>query len=123
MPYVKPERRAALVDAAAEPRNAGELNFCLTWHLVNSPDPRFLQNALWEEVWEYIDAREISYDLFNTVIGALECCRLEFRRRVGVSTTSDLTKEDAIRYVVNRLYRERVAPYEDIKINENGDVY
>ena len=37
------------------------------------------------------------YQSFNDVIGALECCKLE-------------------------LYRRRVAPYEDVKISENGDV-
>jgi hypothetical protein len=39
-----------------------------------------------------------SYAEFNAVIGALECCKLE-------------------------AYRRTVAPYEDTKISENGDVY
>ena len=39
-----------------------------------------------------------SYSDFNELIGMLECCKLE-------------------------LYRRAVAPYEDEKINENGDVY
>ena len=39
-----------------------------------------------------------NYQKINDVIGALECCKLE-------------------------LYRRLVAPYEDIKIKENGDVY
>lgn len=38
------------------------------------------------------------YDDYNSAIGALECCKLE-------------------------LYRRAVAPYEDKKIEENGDVY
>lgn len=38
-----------------------------------------------------------NYQRFNDVIGALEGCKLE-------------------------LYRRKVAPYEDIKIKENGDV-
>ena len=37
------------------------------------------------------------YSVFNEAIGTLECCKLE-------------------------LYRRMVAPYEDIKIQENGDV-
>jgi hypothetical protein len=36
--------------------------------------------------------------MYNDVIGALECCKLE-------------------------LYRRMVAPYENTKIKENGDVY
>lgn len=38
------------------------------------------------------------YADYNEVIGALECCKLE-------------------------LYRRMIAPYEDKKIEENGDVY
>lgn len=41
---------------------------------------------------------EKSYALYNAVVGALESAKLEFYRRV-------------------------VAPYEDEKIKENGDVY
>ncbi len=37
------------------------------------------------------------YAALNATIGALECCKLE-------------------------MYRRRVAPYEDIKVEENGDV-
>lgn len=39
-----------------------------------------------------------SYEALNAAMGALECCKLE-------------------------LYRRIVAPYEDVKIKENGDVY
>lgn len=39
-----------------------------------------------------------NYKNFNAVVGALECCKLE-------------------------LYRRGIAPYEDKKIQENGDVY
>jgi len=39
-----------------------------------------------------------SYDHYNSLIGVLECAKLE-------------------------LYRRRVALYEDVKIKENGDVY
>jgi uncharacterized protein DUF6899 len=43
-------------------------------------------------------ARMPRYEAFNAVVGALECAKLE-------------------------LYRRMVAPYEDTKIAENGDVY
>lgn len=38
-----------------------------------------------------------NYSFFNTAIGALECAKLE-------------------------LYRRKIAPYEDKKIKENGDI-
>jgi hypothetical protein len=48
---------------------------------------------------EYIENNNgPSYKNYNDVIGALECCKLE-------------------------MYRRAVAPYEDKKIEENGDVY
>lgn len=46
----------------------------------------------------YIDKNTKCYTTLNEVIGVLECAKLE-------------------------LYRRIVAPYEDIKILENGDVY
>jgi len=48
---------------------------------------------------DYIDRHgTISYDTINTVIGVLECAKQEFYRRVAT-------------------------PYEEKKIEENGDVY
>ena len=47
---------------------------------------------------KYINAEGLSYQAINNVIGALEGAKLEFYRRVA-------------------------APYEDKKINMNGDVY
>ena len=47
---------------------------------------------------EYLEANGMNYQNCNDVIGALEGAKLEFYRRV-------------------------VSPYEDKKIEENGDVY
>lgn len=46
----------------------------------------------------YIENNGEQYKHYNDVIGALECCKLE-------------------------MYRRAIAPYEDKKIKENGDVY
>lgn len=46
----------------------------------------------------YISEKGKNYSTLNEVIGVLECAKLELYRRVA-------------------------APYEDIKIDENGDVY
>ena len=50
------------------------------------------------QILNYLEGRELSYQLINDIVGALEGAKLEFYRRV-------------------------VAPYEDKKIQENGDVY
>jgi len=45
-----------------------------------------------------LDTNPMRYDDFNTIIGVLESVKLE-------------------------LYRRKIIPYEDIKCEENGDVY
>ena len=81
MPYIKQERREA-IRAGAKPQDAGELNFAITV-LVD----------------DYLKAKgAMRYAHVNEVIGAMDCAKLEFYRRVAV-------------------------PYEDKKIAEAGDVY
>jgi len=81
MPYIKQERRDALLKNGHDMAGAGELNYILTRILI-----------------QYIEHRGMSYQTINDIVGAVEGAKLEFYRRV-------------------------VAPYEDIKIKENGDVY
>ena len=66
MPYIKKERREAIL-TGAKPQDAGELNFAIT-HLADS----------------YLAAKgEIRYAYLNEVIGALECAKLELYRRIA----------------------------------------
>ena len=80
MPYITQERRLkiAMLDS---PETAGELNYAMT---ILCKD--------------YLDKCGTSYSAINEVIGALECCKLEFYRRAAI-------------------------PYEEYKMRENGDVY
>lgn len=79
MPYVKPEDYA---EAAVAPKNPGELNYAITMLVIG-----------------YLGRRgTLNYGLLNEVVGAVECCKQEFIRRV-------------------------VNPYEDSKMFQNGDVY
>ncbi len=57
-----------------------------------------LNYVLTRVILKYLENRGRSYSTMNDIIGALGACGLEFNRRV-------------------------VAPYEDQKIKENGDVY
>lgn len=79
MPYIKKEDRPKDGEPFV-PTTAGELNFLITTFC----DAFLGANA--------------RYSDYNTVIGVLECAKLE-------------------------LYRRRVAKYEDLKCAENGDVY
>lgn len=80
MPYLTKERQDELLIANGFPTTGGDLNYIVTKLCLEfaGDSPR--------------------YETYNTIIGALEACKLEF-------------------------YRRAVAPYEDLKIKENGDVY
>lgn len=94
MPYIKPDRRSAIVYTEPNPtewrkvvdieaiKNAGELNYAIT-----------------EIISEYYnrDGKD-NYQAICDVVGALVGAKDEFQRRV-------------------------TADYEDLKIAENGDVY
>lgn len=90
MPYVDRDIRAELVDFPARSvvtvnvgniRTAGDLNFVITTIVA-----------------DYFSCTERRYKDINDIIGALECAKQEFYRRI-------------------------VSPYEDKKMKENGDVY
>lgn len=57
-----------------------------------------LNFQLTQAVQDYVHRNGLTYQTLNDVVGALEGVKAEFQRRV-------------------------VAPYEDIKISTNGDVY
>lgn len=61
-------------------------------------DPGILNYFISKVIFYYINFKGESYQSYNDVIGVLECVKLE-------------------------LYRRKISNYEDIKINENGDIY
>lgn len=81
MPYIKLEDRGRLDKRPWDAATPGELNYVLT-------------NA----VLVYLDNTGKSYQTINDIVGALECAKQEFYRRVAV-------------------------PYEEQKRFELGDVY
>tara|TARA_R110002020_G_scaffold21782_17_gene73892 strand:- start:73 stop:360 length:288 start_codon:yes stop_codon:yes gene_type:complete len=89
MPYIKQEDRDTLdyhidylsVAVANGDSPYGEINYCIS---------RMFNNL--------IKAEGLNYNQLNSLIGVLECAKMEIYRRVA-------------------------APYEDKKINENGEVF
>lgn len=82
MPYVPRRDRVKLDDPTAwGPSNPGELNYQLT-NLCNN----------------YLNSKGLCYETLNAIVGALECAKMEYYRRMAV-------------------------PYEDGKMNKNGEVY
>jgi hypothetical protein len=81
MPYIKKDKRRELAENSICPRNVGELNYM--WTMT---------------IQMYLEEHGESYQTYNDIIGAMECCKLE-------------------------LYARKIRPYEDLKIKENGDVF
>ena len=88
MPYIDKKDRvklnSSMIDLIARnhsPSTSGELNYCLTL-IVDA----------------FVKHKGSNYEAYNSVIGVLECCKLEY-------------------------YRRRVSTYEDTKIFSNGDVF
>jgi len=79
MPYITEESKNYL--EMSTPESPGQLNYKLTMI-----------------VKDYIEKMGESYQTYNDIIGALECC-------------------------IQEVYRRKIVPYEDKKILENGDVY
>lgn len=80
MPYIYSSARKALDCGERGPQTSGELNYAFTVLCI-----------------DYL-RKYPNYQGRNDIIGALECCKLEFVRR-------------------------QVNPYEAAKCQENGDVY
>lgn len=100
MPYIKNEERASL-DVEIK-----QLSEKLAQRYSSTLDgfAGRLNYTITKIVLEYFESRKsiqgntkINYADWNEVIGALECCKFE-------------------------LYRRLIAPYEDEKIQQNGDV-
>ena len=82
MPYIKQENKEVFENIVLPgTATSGELNYLIT---------KICQH--------YIVDHGLCYKTLNEVVGALECCKLEF-------------------------YRRLISKYEDSKIEENGDVY
>jgi len=82
VPYIPQGRRKAIRDGEfGKIQSPGELNFQITDVCI-----------------QYADFYGEVYSVYNEIIGALECAKQEF-------------------------YRKMVAPYEDLKCEKNGEVF
>lgn len=123
MPYIKREDYAR---AARLPISAGELNYAITFKIIDHLETDsslldFYVQAL-KLCHSYINRRGENYTVMNEVIGVITCAALEMLRRCGDTPAVGRTAE-TLADVANRIYAGTLAPYEDGKIHENGDVY
>lgn len=88
MPYIKQDERGQYVQVVRIPQTSGQLNYLIT-SLCNA--------YLMERNSDDIGYVGPTYSAINEIIGALECVKLEWYRRLA-------------------------SPYEDEKVLENGDL-
>jgi hypothetical protein len=75
----------------------GKVRERLEFHTHSAVTAGELNYQITQLVLDYIERKGMSYTVCNEAIGAMECAKLE-------------------------LYRRKLAPYEDKKIVENGDL-
>lgn len=137
MPYIKQEDRKRLDEESSIPLTAGELNYhltqrCIEAHADGGIALQELAHNLANDITNYMLQGDpetvVNYETFNSAMGALDCCRREWHRRMsgrihtlGPSRFWEIVS--AIERTANELYATQVAPYEDTKIQQNGDVY
>lgn len=118
MPYLTEEHKR-FVDAPTNPIDTpGELTYALT-RAVLTTNNLIDMEAAFDGAIERFLPKKPQYADYCAVIGALMCTSFEVFRR------DPFHAADAIRLqtYARRFYAEVVAPYEDQKIKENGDVF
>lgn len=120
MPYIEQSARRRM-DSDQDPRDAGELNYAITQHLLNTSED-MLEMAVEHEVQRFLafkrTKRDNRYSDYNDALGALDGARREYERRRGGDG-----KLVILEWVAKDLYATVIGPYEDIKIKQNGDIY
>jgi hypothetical protein len=115
MPYIVKQHRKELT--MREPLRPGELTYELYRLGLHWETDKEVEDYAYEMVTRYLGER-YRYDDLAIVLGCLESAFMELnRRKKGVP--------DAVvglHFAKLRFYDEIVIPYEDRKIEENGDV-
>jgi len=93
MPYIKKKDRTKYDKAIDDIVNELNLEGITGFYPVG--ELNYLISSI---IKKTLDRQGVRYQNVNAIIGALECAKLE-------------------------LYRRLIAPYEDTKVEENGDVY
>lgn len=111
--------------------SAGDLTYALTKALLDS-DPNNAYTSAWQAVSATVDrfieslaevGAKVRYADYATILGCLDSTWREYSRRMPWSEGTKANRIWAVRDFAEHFYDNVVAPYEDTKIEENGDVY
>jgi hypothetical protein len=118
MPYIKANdgRREAL-QRGESAQSAGELNYQMFYAIKHISDIDLLEINIKSFVVEFL-GKKPNYQRYNDMTGALIRCKKEVERRLAYRylIIAGMLEE------IMESYDDEIAKYEDLKIDENGDV-
>lgn len=126
MPYLSQKRKDQLKDPVLLPSTPGDLTYLLTRAVLDNQQIVIAREECRRAIKQYMVGREVRYALFAEVLGCLLSTRLEYERRTAAALRDfggSRRGLNIIDPIIDEFYREEVAPYEDEKIEQNGDVY
>lgn len=119
MPYLTAQRKQELENPKRKLSTAGDLTYAMTMVVL------FPKLSLKAELAGAIDRylpKSPRYEDYAIVLGCIDSVKREYRRREGLVGVSAAVF-DALESFADSFYADHVAPYEDTKIEQNGDVY
>jgi len=123
MPYIKkvnPENNYPVRKGLQEGEralNAGELNYQIFFYIKHNFDGSLPYYTVENTVKQFVNnflGDKPNYQKYNDVTGALIRCTKELKRRLQIDTSMLIN--------IMESYDKTIDEYEDLKINENGDV-
>lgn len=125
MPYLASKRKAEIDEQGEKAKlvTAGDLTYVFTKIMLDE-EGKCHKGSFIQAVNQFIGKRVPRYEDFAIIMGSLTNCIIEFeRRKADTWTDVDVDKLGVASVFGNWYYTETIAPYEDKKIAENGDVY
>jgi len=119
MPYIDQKLRTK--KTKEDPKNAGQLNWSITMDIRDITDTIGVANYIGVAITNKIKTCN-SYQGYNDCIGVAYSCFLEWVRRKdnGYDIYNGMK---TINNYITIAYKKYIADYEDIKAQQNGDVY
>ncbi len=127
MPYIKQEDRERLEKDPTDVKTAGDLNYLIFKYAKTRFTNYQSLNDIIADIEECIKYFSTDYNIDNNIDNILyisnnKIFRICHTRRPFDSKLSDKDIIGALRCCELEIYRRLAAPYEDLKIKENGDV-
>lgn len=120
MPYIESKERREKLRKGDAALNAGELNYQIFYYIKHQEKNSLNSERVYFVIKGFVDEflkDKISYQKYNDMTGALIRCYKELDRRLNISYSI----LQILKNVMNS-YDNEIAKYEDIKIQQNGEI-